>query len=384
MIYLDHNASAPLSQAASQAMQKWLTAGAHGNPASPHGAGRLARQAVEIARRQLATRLDCEAREIAFTSGATEANNLALWGAWNSPERAPHRNRIVVPATEHPAILEPARSLQKAGALLTILPVNPQGALDPKAVSQALTDDVFLFSAMAVNNETGVFHDVPALAEAAHTVGAWFHCDAAQAPTRRQLACRAWDIDFLSLSGHKVGGPQGIGALVARNSWTLTPPIQGGSQQAGRRPGTEPTALIVGMGAAFEALPPDLGDPSLPMMQASQYLSQRLKEHPEILQNSQETPHATGVFSLTFPGFNAESLVIYLDRHQIYVSTGSACASGAREPSHALLAMGLSPDFAKSTLRISMGLSTTRDEAEEFFETLLAGLEQIASVRKKS
>lgn len=377
MIYLDHNASAPLAPAAAAAMAPWLTPGRAGNPSSAHGAGREARAAAEAARRQVAAAVHVAPRQVTFTSGATEANHLALWGAWLSGERPPARRRLVVGATEHPAVLEPARAIAAAGAELTVVPVGEDGVVQPAALSDVMGADVFLVSVMAVNNETGVVHDIRALAAVASAYEAPFHTDAAQAPARLALDVRAWGADLVSLSAHKVGGPPGVGALVHGSDLALGRWMTGGSQQAGRRPGTEPVALLAGMGAAFAALPPD---PGARLAAADAALAARLGELGAVL-NGAPAARAPGVFNLAWDDVDAEALMIALDRRGIRVSTGAACASGAREPSPVLLAMGLPEARVRGALRVSMGPETSTDDVAALVEALHAALATARAAR---
>ena len=377
MIYLDHNASSPLAPAAAAAMAPWLAAGAVGNPSSAHGAGREARQAVEAARRQVAGAVGARPSEITFTSGATEANHHALWGSWLSAERPEARNRLIVSATEHPAVLEPARALAEAGAGLTVLPVGEDGVVSPAALSDAMADDVFLVSIMAVNNETGIVNDVRALAAVASAYQAWFHSDAAQAPARLAVDVAAWGADLVSLSGHKVGGPVGVGCLVGAGTVELGRWMTGGSQQAGRRAGTEPVALVAGMGAAFTACG---ADPAAPYREADAALLARLDELGCVL-NGAPGARAPGVFNLAWEDVDAEALMISLDRRGIRASTGAACASGAREPSPVLQAMGLSPARVRGSLRVSMGPGTSTDDVAALVEALHEALATARAAR---
>lgn len=377
MIYLDHNASAPLADEAAAAMAPWLAPGRVGNPSSAHGTGREARAAVEGARRQVAARVGVLPREVTFTSGATEANHLALWGTWRSEERPPARNRLVVSAIEHPAVLEPARALAAEGAALSVVPVGSDGLVSPEALEETLADDVFLVSIMAVNNETGVVADIPSLAEVTHQHGATFHTDAAQAPARLAIDTSAWGAELLSLSAHKVGGPVGVGALVHREHVDLGRWMTGGSQQAGLRPGTEPVALITGMGAAFEALSED---PGACLEEVDQALAARVDEL-GCLVNGDRKARAPGVFSLAWEDVDAETLMIALDRRGIRVSTGAACASGAREPSPVLEAMGLAAPRVRGSLRVSMGPGTTTEDVAALVEALHAALATARAAR---
>jgi cysteine desulfurase len=377
MIYLDHNATAPLAEEAAAAMVPWLRAGTAANPSSAHGSGREARAAVESARRQVAQAMGVRPGDVTFTSGATEANHLALWGAWLSEERPMARTRMVVSSIEHPAVLEPARALASAGAELTVVPVGEDGVVSAAALSDVMGADVFLVSLMAVNNETGATNDLRALAAVASAYQVPFHTDAAQAPARLPVDVARWGADLVSLSAHKVGGPVGVGALVRSRDLELGRWMTGGSQQAGRRPGTEPVALVAGMGAAFAALPED---PGARLAEVDQALASRVAELGCVLNGTPEA-RAPGVFSLAWEDVDAEALMIALDRRGIRVSTGAACASGAREPSPVLQAMGLPPERVRGSLRVSMGPGTTTEDVAALVEALHAALATARAAR---
>ncbi|WP_412063686.1 cysteine desulfurase family protein [Rubrivirga sp. IMCC45206] len=357
-MYLDHAATTPLRPEALAAMLPHLRA--VGNPSSLHAAGRRARVAVDRARGTVADVLGCEPGEVVFTSGGTEADNLALRGALTASDRP----GLVTGATEHKAVLATATSLARAGHPVAIVPPSPDGRLAPGAVADACDAATGLVSAMWVNNETGAVNPVAEIARAAHAAGALVHTDAVQAAGYFPLDVDALGVDLLSLSAHKVGGPQGVGALYVRAGTPFAGPQTGGAQERGRRGGTENVAGIVGFATALalaeaeregtaariDGLRRDL----LARLRAA--LGDRLHLH---------TPDACAPHILSVSvagGLDGEMLLAALDLEGVAVSAGSACTSGALEPSHVLLALGVPRALAAATLRLSLGRATTADE----------------------
>lgn len=374
MIYLDHNATAPLEPCAAEAMQRWMTLDRPANPSSPHAAGRKAREALSRARDQLAAATGLEARGWTFTSGGTEANNLALRGAWWRNGNTPFRRRLITTTIEHPSVRRAAEALRAEGCRVDEVGVGASGQVDLDALERALDDDVFLVSVMAVNNETGCAQDLEAIAALCAQVGAPLHTDACQAPAR--LGPRIpGEPDLVTLSSHKVGGPHGVGALWARDPALLAPVLHGGVQQRGLRPGTEPVMLAVGMGAAYTRLAAETDEDLERVRGLDAHLIHALtRAVPEAKTRGEWPSRVPGVLSLTIPEADAELLVVALDLAGFCVSTGAACSSGAREPSPVLLAMGLSEAEARSTLRISLGRHNTLDDVDGFVEALAKAL----------
>ncbi len=363
-VYLDHNATTRLCASAASAMGPWLAAGAVGNASSVHAEGRRARDAVEAAREAVATAIGLRSRAdvsgLVFTSGATEANHLALNGLM--PER-PH---VVTSAAEHPSVLEVARA--RGPGLVTVIPVGPDGRVDPAEVVSALRSDTGLVSIHAANNETGVLQDVPALACVCRARDVPLHVDAAQVLGRLPLDVTTWGADLVTLSAHKAHGPIGAGALWVRRGLRLVPWLRGGPQERGRRAGTETVAAIVGCGAAALACPTHLAE--MPRVAA---LCQRLLDGLAVLDASITRVGALerlpNTLSLAFPGRSGEALVMALDLHGVAASTGAACSVGSVEASPVLLAMGLTPSEARSVVRLSLGAETTSADVDH---TLLA------------
>ncbi len=328
--------------------------GVHGNASSIHGYGQQARQALEKARRQVATFLNAKPEEVVFTSGGTEANNLALFGLVEAGEK----HHFITTAIEHPAILNVVEALRADGHPVSILPVSANGVVDPDDVRRALRPDTRAVSVMAVNNETGTLEPVREIAAICREAGVLLHCDAVQAPGRIAVDVREWDVDLLSLSAHKLNGPKGVGALYARKGTPLRKRTYGGHHERDRRPGTENVAGAVGLGAACEQvklMSPELRDRLERML---------LEQVPDCHINGSREKRAPNVTNVRFPGIEGESLVIALDMKGFAVSSGSACSSGSVEPSHVLLALGLSPADARSSIRISLGASNTVEEVD--------------------
>ena len=386
MPYLDHAATTPLRPEVLDAMLPFLREH-FGNASSLHGPGRRARVAVEGARRDVAEVLGCEPGEVVFTSGGTEADNAALWGPLTGAAlRETGRPGLVTSAVEHEAVRQPAERLAAAGHPVTVLPPAPTGAVEPEAVRDALTDATGLVSLMWVNNEVGTIHPVAELAALAHDAGARFHTDAVQAAGLLPLHVDALGVDLLSLSGHKVNGPKGVGALYLRGGTPFDAFVTGGSQERRRRGGTENVAGIVGLAAALaladaereahaarlRALQRRLG------RQLADALGDRLRVNTPLDgladPSAPTAPHVLNV-SLR-PGasgpLDGEMLIAGLDLAGVSVSAGSACTSGALEPSPVLLAMGVARDTAAATVRFSLGRDTTEADVDEAVAALAA------------
>ncbi|WP_331462159.1 cysteine desulfurase family protein [Streptomyces sp. Z38] len=356
-MYLDYNATAPLRPEALAATHEALRA--VGNASSIHQHGRDAASRVDQARRQLAGLLNCSAGELIFTSGATEANNLAIHAA------APLRKLIVTSAIEHPAVLEAVRArTADAPGSLVILPVDGEGLIDHDALIAAVQEhEAALVSVMLANNETGVINDLGSITDAAHAAGALVHTDATQYVGRLPLDLNVLAVDLLSLSAHKFGGPQGVGALFIRRGTPLPqlPLVFGGGHERGWRAGTLNVPGIVGLGAAAEAAHRLLDDEAPRITKLRDLLENELLERiPGSHVNGSRAPRLPGVSSITIPGAPADALLASMPH--VAASDGSACSAGAPSPSHVLLAMGLSRDAADSTVRFSLGHATTEQE----------------------
>ncbi|KAA1183934.1 cysteine desulfurase [Rhizobium tropici] len=351
-IYLDGFATLPLAPEAREAM---LAVWTHpGNAGSPNVSGELAARAIADGRGSVADLIGATASEITFTSGATEANNLAILGvARAAGRREPNRKRVLVSAVEHKAVLEPAYALQSEGFEISIAPVDHRGRLDLEAFTRLIDEDLLLASVMMVNNETGVIQPVKEAAALAHASGALFHSDAAQAAGKIDVDVVELDVDYLTLSAHKTYGPMGVGALyIAASALKPLPLTLGGGQQSGLRPGTEPVALIAAFGAAARVakhrLSSDQKHCSGLIEQLIETLEQRQLRFRRV---SGDAPTVPGAASIQLFGVDADELCARIARH-VSLSTGSACTSGQIKTSHVLESIGLSEIDARGVIRI--------------------------------
>lgn len=340
---------------------------AYGNPHSAeHAMGRAAEEAVETARAEVAALIGAEARELVFTSGATESNNIAIKGAARFAARAGDaRRRVITVATEHKCVLESVADLAAEGFEPVVLPVQPDGLLDPDALRAALAEPALLVSVMAVNNETGVVQDIPALAAMARQAGALFHTDAAQAAGKIAIDVAAWGVDLLSLSGHKIYGPKGVGALYVRRRprVRLAALFSGGGQERGLRSGTLPAPLIAGLGEAARLARAEMAEETARIAALRETLFARLAAAlPGLRLNGSAERRIAGNLNLTFPAAGAAALMRACP--DLCVSTGSACTSAEVEPSHVLRALGLAEDAAARSLRIGIGRFTSAADVD--------------------
>jgi cysteine desulfurase NifS len=361
-VYLDNNATTQLAGSVREAMSPYL-ASEHGNPSSIHGAGRDAREAVETARRQVARLLRVAPRRIVFTGGGSESDNLALKGvAFAHRERG---NHIITTAIEHPAVLGSAAFLERLGYRVTFLEVDDQGLVDPQELRQELTADTLLVSIMMANNEVGTLQPVRELCAIAHEHDVLFHTDAVQAAGKIEIDAIALDVDLLTLSAHKFHGPKGVGALYVRKGLELEALVHGGKQEGGLRAGTENVAAIVGMGEAARLARLKVRDAD-----ALRRLRDDLEEGtrrlvPAARLNGHPTQRLPNTLNLTLPELRGESLVVAMDQHGVSLSSGSACKAGSPEPTHVLLAMGLSDEAAHCAVRFSLSHDTTQQDIDD-------------------
>jgi cysteine desulfurase len=375
-IYLDHAATSPLRPPVLEAMLPYLTRYA-GNPSSLHTAGRRARQGVDEARETIAGRIGAQPREIVFTAGGTEADNLAIKGvAWAATARGRH---VITSAVEHKAVLNTTAVLERRDFSVTVLPVDRYGRVDPIDVAAAMTERTTIVSVMAASNEVGTLQPIGAIGEIVRGHGARFHVDAVQYAAHAPIDVDAWQADLVSLSAHKMGGPQGVGALYVRRGTQLLPQLQGGSQERQRRAGTENVAGIVGFGAAFALAETDAAE-----AERLRQLSRRLRDGLLALDGVTMTGHPEdrlpNSVSVVIEGVEGGDLVAALDLEGVEVSTGSACTSGSTEPSHVLLAMGIDPHLAHGSLRITTGPETTVDDVDAALVAIRGVLPRLRSV----
>jgi len=361
VIYLDYNATTPVAPEVLAAMLPFF-ADHFGNAASAHAPGWYAHEAVEAARADVAALVHAEASEVVFTGGATEALNLALRGTLEA--YASKGRHLVAAATEHRAVLDTAAALERDGAAVTVVPVRPNGTLDPDRFADALRPDTVVAAAMAANNETGVLHDLAPLAEACRRRGVLFLVDATQAAGK--IPVDFAHADVLALSAHKLYGPKGIGALIVRRRGprvALVEQMTGGGHERGRRSGTLNVPGIVGFGAAARLAANRLDDEAARLAAMRDAMERRLADETDAAVNGAGALRLPNTLNLAFPGVSAERLLSRLSG-RLALATGSACSSASKQPSHVLTAMGVLPGVARSSVRISLGAPTTEADAE--------------------
>ena len=365
MIYLDHHASTPVDARVLEAMLPYFTE-KFGNAASrQHRYGWEANDAVERARKQVAALIGAGSKDVIFTSGATEANNLAIKGA--ATARRAERDHLVTVATEHKAVLDPMARLAHEGWQVTVLPVSASGLVDLAALDRAVTGRTALVSVMAANNEIGVLQPIKDAAAIAHAKGAWFHTDAVQAAGRVPFDVEALDVDFASLTAHKIYGPKGAGALYVRRNKrgvAIAPQIDGGGHERGLRSGTLNVPGIVGFGRAAEIARAEMAGEAKRVGELRDRLLDRLKGIDGMTVNGSMAARVPGNLNVSFAGIDGEALLVSLD--DIAVSSGAACTQA--EPSHVLMALGLTKDRALASLRFGVGRATTAAEIDRAVE----------------
>jgi len=380
--YLDNNATTPLLPTVLQAMQPYFIE-QFGNASSIHHHGQQTRAAVERAREAVARLLGCRAAEIVFTSGGTEADNLALFGITRPGDH------VITSTIEHHAVLNACRRLESLGCEVTYVPVDGQALVSPDDVRRALRPNTRLVSIMMANNETGVQQPVEEIGRIAAEADVYFHTDAVQAAGKVALDVKAIACDLLSISGHKIHAPQGVGALYVRKGTLLQPMLYGGRHERGRRAGTENVAGIVGLGAAVELARAGFGNGEVERMRELRDRIEQtvLAKVESVGVNSGAAPRVPNTTNIHFDFIEGEALVIALDLKGVAVSTGAACSSGAIEPSHVLTAMGLSPDRARASLRFSLGKQNTSEDADLLLSILpetVARLRELSPVYNKA
>jgi cysteine desulfurase len=379
-IYMDANATTPLLPEVFEAMRPYMMGG-FGNASSIHHFGQQARMAVEEAREEVAAALGARAAEIVFTSGATESDNLALFGMAAKALDAGEPAHLITTAIEHHAVLHAAEALEKRGARVTYLPVSSEGVLDPDDVRRALRPETRLISAMLANNETGALQPIAEIGQIAAEADIWLHTDAVQAIGKVPVNTKALGVDLLSLSSHKLHGPQGVGALWVRRGTPLQPLFYGGSHERQRRAGTENLPGLVGLGAAIRLSRQALADGTTARISLMRDRLERglLEAIDECGVNGPVAPGSRlpNTTNLWFDHLEGEALVIALDLKGLALSGGSACASGATEPSHVLTAMGLGAHRARASLRFSLSRLTTEDEIDRALELVPASVARL-------
>ena len=367
-VYLDHNATTPVHPAVADAVADALR-GQFGNASSVHAFGQAAKAALDDARGNVAALVGGEPSEIVFTSGGTEADNLAIRGV---AEAAPaDRRHLIASVIEHEAVLHTLKALAARGWRTTLLPVDSGGIVDPAELERALTPETTLVSVMHANNEIGTLQPIAEIARIAHAKGVRVHVDAVQSAGKVPLDVRALGVDLLSISGHKFNGPKGAGALWVRRGARVVATLTGGRQERNRRAGTENVPAIVGLGVAARIATEELESTAAGYRTLRDRLESGILEQvPGTVVNGAPAPRVPNTTSMSFDGVEAEALLIALDLEGVAVSTGSACSSGTLEPSHVLRAMGFPARRVQSSIRFSVGLGNTAAEIDHVLAVL--------------
>jgi len=374
-VYLDYNATTPVEPEVLDVMLPYFSA-EFGNAASIHTVGQRARAAVETARDQVAALLGARPQEIVFTSGGTESDNHAIFGIVRSAPGA--TKHVITTNIEHEAVLNTCQALEKDGVAVTYLPVNSDGVITMDQVEEAIRPHTTLITVMHANNELGTVQPLAQIGKLAAQRDIYFHTDAVQSAGKLPLDMNALSLDLLSISGHKLYAPKGIGALYIRGGSRLQQFLYGGHHQRGFRPGTENVPGIVGLGKAAELARLSLASSADRVSKLRDELEHGLASRvPDAHINSVNASRTPNTANLTFPGIEGEALVIALDLKGISVSTGAACSSGAVEPSHVLTAIGLSADDARASIRFSLGRHTTEAEINYALEAVPAAVSQL-------
>ncbi|MBQ9552585.1 MAG: cysteine desulfurase NifS [Clostridia bacterium] len=362
MIYADNAATTKLSQTALNAMLPYLTEG-YGNPSSLHSVGQAAAEALQSAREDVAACLNASPREILFTSGGSEADNQAILSAARIGERK-GKKHIISTAFEHHAVLHTLQKLQKQGFEVELLPVGSVGTVIAEQVRAAIREDTCLVTVMFANNEIGSILPIAEIGAVCREKGVLFHTDAVQAAGHLPIDVQAQNIDMLSLSAHKFHGPKGVGALYVKTGIPVTPLIEGGAQERGKRAGTENVPAIVGMAAALKEAVANLGETAKKMTALRDQLIAGLAKIPHSALNGDPVNRLPGNVNFCFEGIEGESLLLLLDAKGICASSGSACTSGSLDPSHVLLAIGRPHEVAHGSLRLSLCEANTQEEID--------------------
>lgn len=367
-VYLDNAATTALSPKVLEKMMPYLT-DTYGNASSPHSFGQVARIGVEHAREQVARAINADPSEIVFTGCGTESDNTVLFGV--AERYAKKGDHIITTNVEHHAILHSCAALEKKGIKVTYLPVDKDGLVTLEQVRDAITDKTILVSVMFANNEVGTIMPIPEIAAVCHEKGVLFHTDAVQAAGHIPIDVKAMGIDMLSISGHKFHGPKGVGVLYERKGIRLPSYIIGGEQEKGRRAGTENVAGIVGLGEALELAVTNMSETSARMTRMRDRLIEGIEASiPEVKLNGHRTKRLPNNVNFSIKYIEGESILLMLDMAGIAASSGSACTSGSLDPSHVLLALGLTHEVAHGSVRLTLGDDTTDEDIDYVLETL--------------
>jgi len=367
-VYLDHNATTPVAPEVLAAMLPYFSE-EYGNASSIHTFGQHARGAVEEARESVAELLGGRPAEIVFSSGGTESNNHAIFGAVGAAHGGP--KHVITSAIEHSAVLDPCRALEKRGVVVTVLPVDREGVVNPEDVRRAIRPETVLITIMLANNELGTIEPMEEIGKIAAQTGVTLHTDAVQAAGKIPIDVKKLGVHLLSISAHKLYGPKGVGALYVRKGTRLEPLLYGGHSERDRRPGTEDVSSIAGLGKAAELALTHMKEEGRRIAALRDRLENGLLERiPHARVNGYRARRTPNTTNLTLPFIEGESMVIALDLKGLACSTGAACSSGSVEPSHVLTAIGLAPEDARATLRLSLGHQTTDEEIDFALDTI--------------
>ncbi|PKL27532.1 MAG: cysteine desulfurase NifS [Spirochaetae bacterium HGW-Spirochaetae-2] len=378
-VYLDNNATTQMAPEVIEAIQESFQF--YGNASSMHEFGREAISGIEAARSSVAAMIGATPGEIIFTSGGSESDNSVFAQARDMIDAGSKRNRIVTSTIEHPAIIETCRYLVKNGYHVDYATVDSTGKIDRAAYERLLGDDVLLVSIMAGNNETGTIQDIAELSRLAHAHGALVHTDAVQAIGKMDVDVNSWNVDYLSISGHKFYGPKGVGALYVRKGAPFDAFVKGGHQEDGKRAGTYNNPAIIGMGRAAQLIMDTSREERETLWKLREKLRTGLQESiPDVVVNGHPTECLPGTLNVSFAGAEGESILLMLDFEGIAVSTGSACATGSLEPSYVLLAAGLDVELAHGSIRFSLGRYNTEADIEYVLEKMPSIIKRLREI----
>jgi len=384
-IYLDNAATTPVRREVMEAMIPYFT-DKYGNPSSIHSFGREVRRDIDLARERVAAAIGASPEETVFTAGGSEADNMAIKGA--ALAALGKKKHVITSAIEHHAVLETADSLKRLGFEVTVVGVDEDGLIDPEDVRRAIRPDTFLVSIMHANNEIGTIQPIEAVAAIAHEAGALFHTDAVQSVTHIPVDVHSMGIDMLSLSGHKFYAPKGVGALYIRRGLRISPLVHGGAQERKRRAGTENVAGIVGLGVAIELASAEMDATAAHERELRDMLISGLEQRiPYVKLNGHRAQRLPNNVNMSFFYVEGESLLLNLDMVGIAASSGSACTSGSLEPSHVLMALGMSHEVAHGSVRMTLGRYTTRADIDRVLDVMpgiVAKLREMSPVYEKT
>ncbi|SHG88136.1 cysteine desulfurase [Thermosyntropha lipolytica DSM 11003] len=378
LVYLDHNATTPVASEVLEAMHPYFREDFY-NPSSIYSPAQKVREKVEEARLKVARLLNAEPSEIVFTSGGTEANNQAIIGGARANRKK--GNHIITSAIEHHAVLDTCLRLEKEGFEVTVLPVDQYGTVSPESLQKAIKPETVLVSIMYANNEVGTVQDIKTLAHIARQNGSLFHTDAVQAVGKIKVDVKELGIDMLSLSAHKFYGPKGIGCLYIKKGVKVESLLTGGGQENKMRAGTENTPGIIGLGRAAEFILENREEMEKRIRELEELLRQGIKDRiPDVIFTGHPENRVPGCVSVCFKYIEGESMLLLLDQQGIMASSGSACSSKSLKASHVLLAMGITPEIAHGSLRLSLGKDTKREDIEYVLEVLPGVVEKLRAM----